>query len=143
MSLAKTFPHSIARLRETVQTRVRASSLRAVAREVGMSPSGLEKFLSGGNPYSGTRRKLYNWWLRSQGEPTVPRLSSEAADGALRLLLQDVAPERRDEILAELVRTLRDLHHAHGELCPPWLAELVGDPHAGWSPWEGAARRAG
>jgi hypothetical protein len=136
-------PNSIERLRESVAARARSTSLRAVAREVGMSPSGLDKFLSGGNPYSGTRRKLYNWWLRSQGEPEVPRLSSEAADSALRALLHDVAPERREVILAELVRTLRDLHHAHGELCPPWLAELVGDPHAGWSPWEGAARRAG
>ncbi len=121
--MKETFPGSIERLRETVLARVRSTSLRAVAREVGMSPSGLDKFLSGGNPYSGTRRKLYNWWLRA--------------------LLHDVAPERREVILAELVRTLRDLHHAHGELCPPWLAELVGDPPAGWSPWEGAARRAG
>ena len=138
MSLAKTFPHSIARLRETVLARVRVTSLRAVAREVGMSPSGLEKFLSGGNPYSGTRRKLFNWWLRAQGEPVMPRLSSEAAACALRSLLQDVAPERRERLLHDLVRSLRDLHHAHGELCPPWLAELVEGRSAGWPRWEDA-----
>ncbi len=141
--MSEAFPTSIERLRETVTSRVRSTSLRSVAREVGMSPSGLEKFLSGGNPYSGTRRKLYNWWLRAQGEPAVPRLSSDAVAFALRGLLHDVAPERRDAMLAELVRTLRDLHRAHGELCPPWLAELVDDHSPGRPRWDGTVRGAG
>ncbi|HEX9939764.1 MAG TPA: hypothetical protein VGB15_21695, partial [Longimicrobium sp.] len=60
---------SLERLRETVRLRVEATSLRAVARQVGMSPSGLEKFLAGGTPYAGSRQKLQDWWEREGSRP--------------------------------------------------------------------------
>ncbi len=116
--MKETFPGSIERVRQTVLARVRATSLRAVAREVGMSPSGLEKFLSGGNPYSGTRRKLYNWWLRAQGEPAVPSVSSDAVDCALRALLHDVAPALLVGIAPLPVRWMNSLAYLRSRVRP-------------------------
>lgn len=52
------------RMREVLARRVEATSLRHVAREVGMSPTGLQKVLDGADSYSRTRRKLERWYVR-------------------------------------------------------------------------------
>ncbi|HEU0014798.1 MAG TPA: hypothetical protein VFQ45_14020, partial [Longimicrobium sp.] len=57
---------SLERLREMVTLRVEATSLRSVARQVGMSPSGLDKFLSGAMPYQKSRRRLFDWLHRER-----------------------------------------------------------------------------
>jgi len=49
-----------AALRESIRTR----GLRPVAREVGMSPSGLMRSLAGTRPYGPTRLKLSEWYCR-------------------------------------------------------------------------------
>ncbi|HWK90336.1 MAG TPA: DUF433 domain-containing protein [Longimicrobium sp.] len=49
-------------LREVVRSHVNRTSLRAVARQVGMSPSGIHKFLQGSQPYSPTLRRLRSWY---------------------------------------------------------------------------------
>ena len=118
-------PTSIDRLRESVAIRVHATSLRAVARQVGMSPSGLEKFLSGGMPYTNTRRKLLEWWYREGIQPTQA-LSADGVAVALGTLVRDLPPDRRERTLRELVGTLRELYDSHGVPCPPWLGELSG-----------------
>lgn len=50
--------------REAVAEAVEQGSLRRVAREIGMSPTGLKKFLDGTDPYGPTLRKLVPWWER-------------------------------------------------------------------------------
>ncbi len=45
------------------------TSLRQAAREIGMSPTGLQKFLHGGEPYVKTVRKLSLWRERNQPPP--------------------------------------------------------------------------
>lgn len=52
------------RMREVLARRVEATSLRHVAREVGMSPTGVQKVLDGADSYSRTRRKLERWYVR-------------------------------------------------------------------------------
>jgi hypothetical protein len=118
-------PASIDQLRESVAIRVHATSLRAVARQVGMSPSGLEKFIAGGTPYSNTRRKLVEWWYR-EGTQAPLELSSDGVAVALGTLVRDLPPERRERTLRELVGTLRELYSAHGTPCPAWLSEMPG-----------------
>jgi hypothetical protein len=111
---------SIDRLRENVAIRVHATSLRAVARQVGMSPSGLEKFIAGGTPYSNTRRKLVEWWYR-EGTQSHLDLSADGVAVALGTLVRDLPPDRRERTLRELMGTLRELYAAQGTECPPWL----------------------
>ena len=55
-------------VREAAYEVARRTSVRQLAREVGMSPTGLSGFLSGEKrPTSRTRWKLAQWYLRSQG----------------------------------------------------------------------------
>ncbi|HEX5726595.1 MAG TPA: hypothetical protein VFX98_14060 [Longimicrobiaceae bacterium] len=108
-------PTSLDRLRESVAIRVRATSLRAMARQVGMSPTGLEKFIQGGTPYAAGRRKLFEWWGRERGK--------EGPAAALAALVGDLPAERREPALRALVEALRALYEAQGG-CPPWLEAL-------------------
>lgn len=114
---------SIDRLREAVTIRVQATSLRSVARQVGMSPSGLDKFLSGGMPYQKSRRKLFDWLYREHGNLGAD-LTVDGIAAALGALVRDLPPERRERALGALLSTLRGLYEAHVEHAPVWLAEL-------------------
>ena len=114
---------SIERLRENVAVRVQATSLREVARQVGMSPSGLEKFLSGGVPYACSRQKLQEWWVREGHKPRSD-ISTEGVEVALGALVRDLPPELRGPTMKKLVRALRGMYETQQAVCPPWLAEL-------------------
>lgn len=58
-------------LRHTVERAIQDSSLRHVASQVGMSPTGLKKFVMGTAPYSPTLRRLRVWYVRSQPSTVV------------------------------------------------------------------------
>lgn len=103
------------RLREVVAARVERRSLRAVAREVGMSPSGLQKFLDGASPYSATRRKLERWFVRE---------SAGSALAALRVLVDDLPPSRRDAAVGDMLASLESAFRRARRPVPPWIAEL-------------------
>ena len=115
---------SLERLRETVALRVQATSLRTVARQVGMSPAGLEKFLSGETPYSRSRQRLQAWWVREAAKPRSD-LTVEGVEVAIGALVRDLPPEHRVEAIRRVVATLRRLYAAEGAAEPPWLAQLV------------------
>lgn len=116
--------NSLERLRESVATRVEATSLRSVARQVGMSPSGLEKFLCGGTPYARSRQKLQDWWVREGQRPRTD-LSGEGMEVAVAALVRDVPPEQRAPALKRLLDSLRGLYEAEMGICPPWLDALA------------------
>lgn len=115
---------SIDRLRNAIVLRVQATSLRAVARQVGMSPSGLDKFLSGGTPYTKSRRKLFDW-LHRERHNLHSDLTADGMAAALGALVRDLAPDRREEALHTLLGTLRDVYGAQPDTAPPWLAQLA------------------
>ena len=122
-------PTSLERMRESVAIRVQATSLRAVARQVGMSPTGLEKFLRGGTPYARSRQKLHDWWMREGSTPRA-EVTSEGVSVALGALVRDLAPPFRDEAVRDLLRTLLAAYASRGpvpawldELCAEWLAD--------------------
>jgi lambda repressor-like predicted transcriptional regulator len=115
---------SIDRLREAVTIRVQATSLRSVARQVGMSPSGLDKFLAGGMPYQKSRRKLFDWLHRERNNLGAD-LTVDGIAAALGSLVRDLPPERRERALDALLDTLRGLYDAHSEHAPAWLGELT------------------
>ena len=128
--------NSLKRLRETVKLRVQATSLRTVARQVGMSPSGLQKFLAGGTPYAGSRQKLQDWWER-QGSRPRPEVSSQGIEVAVGALVRDLPPEFRTEAIERLIRTLRDVYDEQHAEHPPWLDTLA----AAWLTGAGAEGR--
>ena len=115
---------SLERLRETVALRVQATSLRTVARQVGMSPAGLEKFLAGETPYSRSRQRLQEWWVREASKPRTD-LTLEGVEVAIGALVRDLPPEHRVEAIGRVVGELRRLYRAEGVAEPPWLAQLA------------------
>lgn len=116
-------PVPIDRLRRTVAMQVQATSLRHVARRIGMSPTGLEKFLRGAEPYAVVRRKLADWWGREGASPTA-EVSPELAAEALTALVRDLPPEQRRDAVTEMLDVLRDAHRLDGVAEPAWLRDL-------------------
>lgn len=104
-------------------------SLRGVAREVGMSPSGLQKFVDGSVPYLTTRRKLEQWFVReaARGEGEV---ESGVALAAVALLVRDLPSARRPRAVRQLVAGLEAAYDAEEEPRPSWLDALSRDTGA-------------
>jgi hypothetical protein len=66
------FARNIDEIRAALRRHLDEASLRQAAREVGMSPTGLSKFLDGAEPYLPTVMKLRAWHAahaRGPGEP--------------------------------------------------------------------------
>jgi tetratricopeptide (TPR) repeat protein len=60
------------RFRAALRQAIARSTLRGVAKDVGMSPTGLQKFLDGTNPYGKTRERLRLWYFREAGFSSFP-----------------------------------------------------------------------
>jgi hypothetical protein len=112
-------PAPLARLREAVEQQVAERSLRHAARQVGMSPTGLQKFLSGTAPAESTCRKLERWAFEraARGEPPTP----ESALAVLRYLAGALHPRRHAEAVGLLLAVLESAHGEAGA-APGWLA---------------------
>jgi hypothetical protein len=102
-------------LRSAATARVESTSLRATAREIHMSPSGLQKFLRGAEPYGPTILRLRAWYgddatERAQDEAIaallafMPAQRRTAAEAAMRVMLAGPVRQRLalDGALAEI-----------------------------------------
>lgn len=112
---------SVVRLREAAQARVDASSRRAVAREIGLQPRGLEVFLAGAKPHPRTVEKLLRWYREQVEEAEGPPVSGPEA---LRVLLRALPPGDRPAAAAETAALLRSLHERSDVPLPPDLGQL-------------------
>jgi hypothetical protein len=92
-------------IRDFVIRRVGNTSLRHVARQVGMSPTGLSKFMGGTAPYQGTLGKLETWFLREQTVNASP--DAETVAVALRVLARVVSPSRRSGFVENVLNDFR------------------------------------
>ncbi len=114
---------TVRHLRDMAAARVENTSLRGVAREIGMSPTGLKKFLLGTAPYSPTLRRLRRWYLQHSALPTG-EVSYHDASAALVVLIHDLQPEPRREASDCLLDCLERAYDASGRSRPRWLADL-------------------
>ena len=107
------------RFRVAVREAMARSTLRAVAKEVGMSPTGLQKFLDGTNPYGKTKERLRFWYFREAG------FSSYAVEDAAYILRRLVstlpAPERGVAIVLDAVEAA----YRRVRMMPPEWVQLV------------------
>lgn len=108
-------------LREGAQRRVDETSLRTAAAEIGVSYSGLRTFLKGTEPYAPTLAKLRAWYAQTvEGRAMTP----ERARAMLAALVEGMPPERRPEVLREIIEALRRAYKATGANAPEWLRNL-------------------
>lgn len=113
----------LARLRENVALRVSATSLREVARQVGMSPAGLERFLAGGTPQARSRQKLEQWYDREGGRP-APDVTAAGLEVAVGAMLRDLPCELRAQGTLRIVGAVCAVYCSAGVPAPAWLREL-------------------
>lgn len=115
---------TVAVLRQALRSEIGARSLRFVSRQVGISPTGLQKFLEGAHPYSATRRKLERWYvLHGPGRPQGA-LTGASVLAILRMLVQDVSPGRHRQTVEALVKSLGDAYQTARLPEPGWLDEV-------------------
>ncbi|WP_420126786.1 hypothetical protein [Longimicrobium sp.] len=110
-------------LRETAAARVENTSLRSVAREIGMSPTGLKKFLQGTAPYSPTLRRLRSWYVQYAAVQSG-NVGLEDATAALNVLVHDLAPDPRKDTAGCLLECVGRGYDQSGKARPAWMAEL-------------------
>ena len=114
---------SILHIREAVQARVAATSLRKVAREVGMSPTGLKKFIDGTDPYSATVHRLRVWYVR-YGTQHAAEIQTPDASAALAVLTHEL-PETPARAVADTVLdSIEKGYELSGKSRPKWVSEL-------------------
>jgi len=117
-------PHqTVQHLREMAAARVESTSLRGVAREIGMSPTGLKKFLQGTAPYSPTVRRLRKWYLQHAALPTG-EVGFHDASNALAVLTHDLPAEPRRSTSDCVLECLARGYDLSGRSRPRWVAEL-------------------
>ena len=114
---------SIKYLREMAAARVENTSLRSVAREIGMSPTGLKKFLQGTAPYSPTIRRLRTWYVQYAALQSGA-VEVEDATNALSVLVHDLSPEPKREAAVCVLDCVSRGYEASGRTRPSWLADL-------------------
>ena len=114
---------TIRHLRETAAARVENTSLRSVAREIGMSPTGLKKFLQGTAPYSPTLRRLRNWYVHYAALQAGEVLTQDAT-AALAVLVHDLSPDPRRAAAGCVLDCVSRGYDQSGKTRPVWIAEL-------------------
>jgi hypothetical protein len=113
---------SVEALRAAAQERVAETSLRHVAREIGMSAPGLALFLGGASPRSVTMDKMRTWHLSTAGAVGT---TLETARTALHLLTSTLPPGRDRVTMARRTLTIvAQLHRRRGRPPPAWVAPL-------------------
>jgi hypothetical protein len=112
-------------LREALKAEVQATSLRNASRMVGMSPTGLQRFLDGGHPYSGTRRKLERWYILHGPGRLETELQGDSALSILRVLVQDLSPARHRPTMEMLLESLEEAYRTARLPRPAWLGDLA------------------
>lgn len=111
------------RVRDAISQDIRATSLRKVASQVGMSPMGLRKVLDGSRPYPPTLRKLQQWYL-CYAAPRRGERSPETMVAAMQVLTDPLPVPVRLDVRRKVVAALEEGFQTSGEALPSWLDAL-------------------
>jgi AcrR family transcriptional regulator len=101
--------------RELARLRVAETSLRNVAREIGMSPGGLKGCLDGSDPLRKTLEKLRAWVARVRG---LGEASPEVAENTILALLRGLPDPHGGA--SEVINFMADLHRRQNVDVPEW-----------------------
>jgi Ser/Thr protein kinase RdoA (MazF antagonist) len=108
-----------------LRLRIEQTSLRKVAREVGMSLGGFHGFLAGTDAHPATLRKVRAWYVREMArrreEEGFP-VDSATAEAALAVLLEDIPVDLRAQAEKAMRSALTDWCGRHGTRAPGWAS---------------------
>jgi len=112
-------------IREALRHAVHTRSLRGVARDVGVSPTGLFGMIKGAAPYSKTYEKLVLWYATYLAEGSGMREPSAAAlAGLVRTLLRRIPQREQPRAYVRVLKGFREAFDIGGVELPPWHAEV-------------------
>lgn len=112
-------------LRSTAAARAAATSISQIARDVGLTTRGLNKFLKGSKPHSATRQRLERWYVRQAAEQ-ADATDVETATAAIAVLAHDIPPAQHRQIAADAVRWWGTAYDEVGLPRPRWVEQLEG-----------------
>lgn len=125
----------LAQVRRYVQGRADSSSVRAIATEIGIGHTSLEKFLDGSSPFAKNRTLVVEWYLheyeiRPVREPMPVPIDLQVQvvpahpggmPGHLDALLSELHGEPRSEARVRITTTLTQAYRRMGMGPPRWL----------------------
>lgn len=114
---------SVALLRAFASTRAAATSVNRAAGEIGLTARGLQKFLDGAEPHSGTKQKLERWYLRER-VLNESETDADLARAAMAVLMHDLSPDRRAATLQRFLTWWEAEFDEAGLPRPGWLEDL-------------------
>ncbi|HEX8694384.1 MAG TPA: hypothetical protein VF746_18325 [Longimicrobium sp.] len=106
-------------LRRVFRLAIDRTSLRQVAREVGISPRGLALFLKGSQPHRATLVKFRNWYARYA--PVVVGVSADVAAVSLANLLEGLDGTDREYGVLVITGVVETLHRRRENDPPDWI----------------------
>ncbi|HEX2080021.1 MAG TPA: hypothetical protein VHG08_20045 [Longimicrobium sp.] len=113
----------IPQLRAAVAERVERTSLRSAAREIGMSPTGLKKFLDGNMPYTKTIHRLRAWYVHHAAD-RQEETSGEAAFSAFGVLVHDLPPGTQSQTVEAMLHCIEQGYLTTRRPVPAWVRQL-------------------
>lgn len=106
-------------LRDAVRVRGEATSLRAVAAELGISYGALYKFLEGSTPYAANLAKITTWYIQV-AEPNQLR----EVVAALELLVTLIPEPERERTRNEIRAVIQNSSRRGSSPLPRWWRNL-------------------
>jgi len=114
----------LAVLRAAIRDAVERSSLRAVAAQVEISPSGVHALLTNDSyPRSKTLNQLREWYIREA--QMRPGMTQATANAAINLLLGRLPRQERSRVTSQLVEALHTAYGAANMHPPTWLSSVA------------------
>jgi hypothetical protein len=113
----------IPQLRAAVAERVERTSLRSAAREIGMSPTGLKKFLDGNMPYTKTIHRLRAWYVHHAAD-RQEETSDEAAFAAFAVLVHDLPPGMQSQTVEAMLHCIEQGYVTTRRPVPAWVIQM-------------------
>jgi hypothetical protein len=110
-------------IREALREAVERTSLRGVARELSMSPTGLRGLIDGAAPYVKTQQKV-RIWLASYDRDVHGDLPTSTVAGVLRRLLWRVPGQSRSGAEVRVLNGFEEAFRFGGVEVPAWVAEI-------------------
>jgi hypothetical protein len=110
-------------VRAALEEAVKCHSLRNVARETRMSPTGLQGVLGGTTPYGKTWEKLRVWYARGSSDPHRTLIASAVAE-VLQMMLREVPDGGRGRAIDRVLQAIEAAHAEAGVPFPAWLIEV-------------------
>ena len=112
-------------IRDAFRRALAEHSLRAVAREARLTPSGLQKALRRSARWRDTtRRKLVEWYVRAAGAERASEPDATTVKAALHLILAGVSGEQRRAAVSAILSLVEAVQLAGGAPAPGWITSV-------------------